>query len=145
MFLRLVTDPPIESSYSSVLTTASPRFCRGVTCSDSDSFYYFTYAEVIRLNISITGLYTIRSQSSLDTFGYLYNRSYEPTYYFINLIAINDDYGRDLQFQFSSQLSADGTYVLVVTTYPQNVIGAFSIIVTGPGSVGFTKIDPSGE
>lgn len=147
MYLFLLANSSlVSSSYTSALTDESPTFCRDFIC-DTSGFILNTpcYFDTIQLNITVTGLYTIVSDSSLDTLGCLYNGSYEPTYYFINMIAIDDDSDANSQFRITIQLSAGGTYILLFTTHLPMQTGEFSVAVVGPGPVGLTKINAAGK
>jgi hypothetical protein len=79
----------------------------------------------------------------MNIYGYLYDYSFDPTYPFQNLITYDDDSAGDQQFQISRNQQYASTYVLVVTTYSNYVIGSFSIIAVGPVSVSMTLIMPA--
>lgn len=147
MYLFLLANRSlIWSSYASALTNETPTFCRDYFCDTSGSADKSPcHYETILLNITVTGLYRISSYSSLDTLGCLYNGSYEPTYFRINLIAIDDQSDGNSQFRITIELSAGGTYILLFTTYFPMQIGEFSVHVIGPGRVGLTKIDATGK
>ncbi|CAF0923840.1 unnamed protein product [Adineta steineri] len=124
----------VASNYSSALTTNSSRFCRTGNC--SASIYYY---QAIQLNVSTTGTYTILCSSTIDTYGYLYNNTFNSSTLSLNQIASDDDSGGNSQFMFLILLQAVGKYILIVTTYNQNVTGSFSIISTGVSPVGYVK------
>ena len=137
---RIVNTTLFSTTYSSTLSNRSQTICRTGTC--SGPIFYF---EALLLNIAVTGSYRIFSQSSMDTFGYLYNRTFDPTYMSVNLILSDDDGYGNRQFLLSSILEAGGTFIAVATTYSANITGAFSVIATGPGPIGITKINATSE
>ncbi|CAF1431482.1 unnamed protein product, partial [Rotaria sordida] len=128
----------ITSPYSSVLTNASEQFCRVDDCSDS-AYYY----QAFRLKISITGYYSFKSISNIDTYGYMYNNSFVPPDPSQHLLASNNDDAGNQQFHLYIKLDTTSTYFLVVTTFNRNVTGPFSINVTGLGSVAFSPMNAS--
>ena len=84
--------------------------------------------------VSTAGSYQIQSISGLDLYGLLYTSQFNPAVANGNLLKDNDDGAGSQQFLLSGYLSS-GTYVLVVTTFAQNVTGSFSISVRGPATV----------
>ncbi|CAF1054190.1 unnamed protein product [Adineta steineri] len=125
----------VASNYSSTLITNSSRFCRTGNC--SASIYYY---QAIQLNVSTTGTYTILCSSTMNTYGYLYNNTFNSSSLSLNQFASDDDSGGNNQFMFLILLQAVGKYILIVTTYKQNVTGSFSIISTGAGTVRYVKL-----
>lgn len=93
--------------------------------------------------VSTTGNYTFTSNSAFDTVGYLYGDAFIPSYPFQNLITSDDDGNTGGQFKISLLLEAGSTYVLIFTTYSQNITGSFLIRVVGPASVGPSWIVPT--
>ncbi|UJR12884.1 hypothetical protein I4U23_017058 [Adineta vaga] len=122
----------VQSIYSSALMDSSPTYCRESVC--SRSFYYY---QAIKINILTSGSYTIASNSSMDTYGYLYNDMFNPSFPSQNLIAKSDDNAANSQFGFVQFLQSTETYIVVVTTYTVRIMGAFSLIVNGAASVTF--------
>ncbi|UJR06811.1 hypothetical protein I4U23_011098 [Adineta vaga] len=128
-----ITGPPrIESTYSSALTYSSSMYCRADVCSGSPYYY-----QAIKINISINGLYNIASNSNMDTYGYLYNGTFDSLFPSQNLILQNDDGAANNQFGFGYFLQFTGTYIVVVTTYYKNITGPFLLIVNGGASATF--------
>ncbi|CAF4100912.1 unnamed protein product, partial [Rotaria sp. Silwood2] len=128
-------------TYSSVLTFNSQTFChRTDNCLDSPFFY-----EALQLNISMDGNYTFLCNSSMDTYGYLYNNTFDPVYPTMNILAIDDDSGGNYQFMFSMFLQTLSQYILVATTYNKNITGPFTITAHGLAPVGFTRINISSK
>ncbi|CAF1088909.1 unnamed protein product [Adineta steineri] len=122
----------IDSFYSSNLTTTSPLFCDKGTCPKSTYFY-----QSIQLNVSTTGSYTILSSSSINTYGYIYNSTFNSSSPTFNKIASDDDSGGSSQFMFNVTLQVMWKYILVVTTFSINVTGSFSLVTSGPGPVSY--------
>jgi hypothetical protein len=94
-------------------------------------FYY----KAIQVNVNISGIYTLTSNSTIDTYGYLYINYFNISNLTINLLLQDDDCGGSQQFYMKYSLQHNSTYILIATTYGNNVTGAFSIIVDGPGTV----------
>ncbi|CAF3746296.1 unnamed protein product [Adineta steineri] len=125
----------IQSNYTSVLTTNNPMTCRQVSCL-ATYFYY----EAIKINVSVAGNYTIVSSSSIDTYGFLFNNSFDPLNPIRNLLLYDDDSGGNQQFELTYFLQPLVNYVVVTSTYIQYQTGTFSLIATGPGVINFTRI-----
>jgi hypothetical protein len=88
------------------------------------------------VRVNTTGNYTFRSSSSIrDTYGYLYQGSFYPSYPSFNIVTKDDDNGGNGQFQLTATLRSDITYILVFTTYQEGNIGSFSIVASGPDNV----------
>jgi len=92
--------------------------------------------KAIQIIVSISDFYSFRSVSQIDMYGYLYARYFNATNLYINLLAYDDNSGGNLQFHFEFLLQP-GNYVLVAMICSGNVIGSFSIIVSGPANVTF--------
>ncbi len=89
------------------------------------------------------GTYSFISKSSMDTYGYFYSNSFNPSYPSQDLITSDDDGSGGQQFGINMSLLSVHTYVLVVTTYRANMTGSFSIRTVGPASVGLNSFRPS--
>lgn len=77
----------------------------------------------------------------MDTVGYLYADSFSPSSPQTNLLVADDDSAGNRQFRLIYTLEPGKRYILVLTTYSENTIGAFSIKVTGPAHVSLTSIN----
>ena len=139
-FLHVANASVIQSSYSSALTENHPTYARGGSLSQS-----LNYFEAIQLNVHTSGSYRVRSSSTLDTYGYLYNNSFDPLNPTINLLQSDDDGAGARQFQFTMVFQTMTDYIVVATTYASNVTGAFSILATGPDSMRFSLMNTTGE
>jgi hypothetical protein len=115
--------------YSSALTTDSQTY--GRTSCTSLNYYY----ETIQVNVVKTDWYTLSSNSSLDTYGYLYKDHFNPFNPSENLLLRDDDGCFKNQFRLVTYLQSSARYVLVVTTYYSNVTETFSIVAFGPDNV----------
>ena len=93
----------------------------------------------------MNGTYYIRSNSNIDTYGYIYNGSVDATYPNQNLLDYSDDGGTNHQFMIIITLKSMTKYILVVTTSYIEVTGPFSIIGSGPGLLGFTPVNMTGK
>jgi len=92
------------------------------------------------VQVKTTGYYTFDSSSSFDTYGYLYQENFYPSYPSYNLMSSDDDSAGSGQFQLTGNLQSDIKYVLVFTTYAQRTTGPFSIIASGPDDVSLELI-----
>lgn len=116
--------------YLSALTANSTSYCRQSPC--VGSMYYY---QAIRINVSKNGYYSIVCNSSMNTYGYLYNYNFNPAYPYQDLTLLDDQNAGNNQFKLTYFLQSSVTYIVVATTYSANVTGAFSISVIGTGSV----------
>lgn len=151
-----ISESLVVSTYSSALTTASNYYNR--VPNDGRIFYY----EAIQINAYINGVYTFTGDTPddddnfevttaeylsanetsgndhiRDSYGCLYSDSFSRISPTTNLIACDDDAAGYGQFLLSTTLQADRTYVLVFTTYADNIFGSFSIKASGPYHVEF--------
>jgi hypothetical protein len=132
------TTPSVSSSYTGALSSNSQIFTR-----PQDTMQRLFYYQAIQVTVSTAGTYTLTSSSTMDTRGYLYRTSFDPSNSTVNLIADNDDGGGQLQFRMQIHLEPGQTYILVVTTHRDNVTGSFSVSAIGPGSAGLESWTPS--
>ena len=130
----------MASYYSSALTSTSSSYCRVEPCPGALNNY-----EMIKINVYVPGSYSIRSNSSLDTFGYLYNSTFDLSYPSENLLQSNDDGSGSRQFLLSQVLQTMNDYILVATTFDPAITGAFSIIVQGPAAVTLSFLSTTGQ
>ena len=132
------TTPSVSSSFAGELLSSSSIFYRPQTTTNNPHYF-----QAIQFTVTTAGTYTLRSNSSIDTRGYLYRTSFDPSNATANLITDNDDSGGQLQFLIQVPLETGGTYVLVVTTHREYVTGNFTIYAAGPAFVSLTSITPS--
>lgn len=133
--------PATRSIYTSALTHLSQMY-RGDFWSSRPIGYYY---EAIQLDVSISGIYRLTSNSSMNTYGYLYNGSFNPYFAQTNLLKSDDDSGTNLQFSIRFLLEMSQAYILIFTTDPPNITGPFSIVATGPAPVGWSRIPITSE
>jgi hypothetical protein len=94
----------------------------------------------MRMTVITTGLYSIWSDSTVDTYGYIYKDNFDSLKPFENLFSQHSGSCNVGQFKLIIDLQADTTYILVVTTYRPNMTGNFSIFVSGPDNVTLSPI-----
>ncbi len=133
VFHSLATPGSVQSTYSSAWTTESQSYCR-TSCAVS----YYYYYKAIQVRVGTHGTFSLTSKSSVDTYGYLYNSSFDPLSPSSNLLLQDDEGGNNGQFKLTSFLELDFIYILVATTFDPDTIGSFSISASGPGSVTFS-------
>jgi hypothetical protein len=90
-----------------------------------------------------TGTYNLTSSSSFDSYGCLYDGSFNPLYPSQGLITTDDDGAGSGQFQIDRSLQSGRTYILVVTTYNIGITGSFTIRAGGPASVYMMAYTPT--
>lgn len=94
------------------------------------------YYEAIEIRVNTTGTYTFNTSSSIpDTYGYLYQGNFYPSYPQYNIVVQDDDSAGNNQFKLVATLRSDLTYILVFTTYQQSTTGTFEIVASGPDNV----------
>jgi len=93
------------------------------------------------VRIDTSGFYGFRSEEILDGVVYLYRSYFNPSNERQNLIAHNSLTGGNNQFSFITYLEAGMSYVLVVTIYGPYVSERFRIIVSGPATVVFDRVE----
>jgi hypothetical protein len=116
--------------YSSVLTSHRPKYCQWGNCVTPDYFY-----ELIDMTVAIDGYFQIASDSVMDTVGYLYSGSFDPSHPDINMISCDHEGGGNYQFMIVVYLEGMKNYTLLITTFYPNETGAHSITVTGTSAV----------
>ncbi|CAF5204184.1 unnamed protein product, partial [Rotaria magnacalcarata] len=137
-YLEYAVERTVSSSYSSGLTVASGFYIREDASSD-EIFYY----QAIQVTASISGTYNFISDSEIDTVGYFYENSFDPSVPGENLILTDDDGNGNRQFLIEAFLEAERVYVLVVTTFDSSETGTFSVSASGPGAVDLNSFTPS--
>ncbi|UJR19005.1 hypothetical protein I4U23_022135 [Adineta vaga] len=126
-----VNSTNVQSKYSTALTQSSAKFRHSLGDTQRSNYYY----QAIRISVSMSSVYTISCNSTFDTIGYLYNNTFNVIYPSANLIIADDESGGNSQFMFIIMLNSLLNYTLVVTTYEQNIIGSFTIVIVGAGVV----------
>jgi hypothetical protein len=136
IFSPLLDSTTVYSEYSSSLTGYNQLFCWTGYCFPALKYYYQAFI----VNASSTGFYKIISNSSMDTYGLMYKNSFNSSDPSRNVVVSDDDSGGNNQFQLEVYIDAAIKFILVVTTHWKKVTGAFSIGVTGEGSVTFIGV-----
>ena len=125
--------PSFFVAYYTILSSRNAIFTRP---SGDGNFFYAAF----RVNVTSGGNYTFRSNSAVDTYGYLYTGSFSPSAPSTNLLIADDDSAGNSQFRLTTALQSTGTAILVVTTYSAGATGGVTVIVTGPSAVTFVPI-----
>ena len=110
----------MEYNVSSSLTTNSPVFCRTDACANP-SYYY----QAVSFNVSASGSYTMTTSGGMDTYGLLYDTTFNAADPAQGVIASNDDGSSDGQFVVTEYLQPGMRYTIVVTTYLLGDTGPF--------------------
>ncbi len=130
----LDTSSVIDSVYLSALTISSQKYAR-TGCYEADYYY-----EAIQVKVIDSGMYSFRRNSTINTFGYIYNDTFIPFSPAINLLLKDDGKCFNGQFKLTTVLHTNITYILVVTSDSPNVTETFSISVSGSNTVSFSRI-----
>lgn len=100
----------IQWSYVFTLTADSQLYSQDCNW---QSFHY----EAFEIKVPETRYYTLWSSDSIDTYGYIYENSFDSLNPNENLLIKDDDGGSPKQFKFEIPLYDDTTYIAVITTY----------------------------
>jgi len=68
------------------------------------------------------------SSTISDTYGYLYQGNFYPSYPMYNIITHDDDTAGSRQFRLTANLRSDLKYILIFTTFTGNSFGSFQPI-----------------
>ena len=123
----------IRWTSSFTLTTDSQMYSQDCNL---QSFYY----EAFEVNVPENRYYTIWSSANVDTYGYIYENSFDSLNPTANLLIKNDDGASNDQFKFEIPLYNDTTYILVVTTYFPIKTGNITINMLGLKNVTVTRL-----
>ncbi|CAF0761821.1 unnamed protein product [Adineta steineri] len=124
----------VQSIYSSVLTEKHLTYSR--TGCDLSKYYY----EAIQMNVNESRYYSLNSNSSIDTYGYMYTGNFYPSGPSINSVRENGASFGEHKSGLRVFLQSTTANILVVTTYSPNITGRFSIIVSGINNVTFERL-----
>jgi hypothetical protein len=94
----------------------------------SNSICYF---ETFQITVPTAGEYRIMTTGSLNTFAYLYINDFSVNSLATNLIAFDDDGSGKANFKLLNVLQPNVKYYLVVTSYSNYRVGAFTVVVSG--------------
>ena len=119
------------------MTENSPQYSRQVC--DTSEYYY----EAVQIKVVTSGYYSLSSISSVYMHASLYESYFNPYDVFQQLLSDNSGGCPNAQFQITAYLKANITYVLVVTTSNKKTVGTFSVLVSGPNNVSFSRISKS--
>ena len=142
-----------EKSRSFILAS-TPSFASSVTLTgvlNSDSVVFIRpdgygtgyYLQAYSFIVSTDGLYSFTTDSSIDTYGLLYDDIFNTSMPSGNLMAYDDDGGIGYQFKITLSLQTSKTYTLVVTTHGSFVNGSYSLIASGPVQLSLGMFLPS--
>lgn len=105
--------------------------------------YSILYAyNALRIRVPRTDFYTLTSESTLDTYGCLYDGDFDPSRPSINLVTCDDDRGTNRQFLIGRTLQSSLSYTLVVTTYSTNTYGYYTAKIFGSYTVSVSSYTP---
>ncbi|MCX6074254.1 MAG: DUF4347 domain-containing protein [Campylobacterales bacterium] len=144
---------PVSTDISGTLLTTN-TFDRPQTFADVDqqdytpTFYAATPGDIVgqmgsqfnyftrNVTPSADGTFTfnVTAAEFSDTFLLLYDGSFDPAHPLTNLILAQDD-SATLWSQFSYGLTANHTYVLVLTSFGSGTTGTLTVNVSGPSAV----------
>ena len=116
----------VSSTVNGSLTNGSAEFVRPYGY--GTRYHYHAY----NIPVTTAGTYSFTTASSIDTYGLLYDGTFDPSDPASSLLMSNDDGGIYLQFKITTLLESNKTYTLVVTTHGTSVVGSYSLIASGP-------------
>jgi hypothetical protein len=127
-----------QSIIIGTLSSSDPTFNRPnagsppTTLSTSETNEYY---DVIPITVTTTGMITILSGGSMDTFGFLYGPAgFDPLNPLNNILLGNDDASAtNYNFALTYNFTTLGTYYVVVTTYKHGVMGSYGLSSTAGG------------
>jgi len=93
--------------------------------------------EVLPFTVSASGSYVFQNTAvgSWDNFSFLYKTAFNPATPLVNGVVGNDD-NPDIGLSgFTSSLTAGTSYFYVATGFDPSEFGAYSLSISGPGSV----------
>ena len=136
------------------IIASRPSFAYSVTVAgvlNSDSVVFIRpngygagyYLQAYSFMVSTDGLYSFTTNSSIDTYGLLYDDTFNTSMSSANLMEYDDDSGIGYQFKITTLLESSKTYTLVVTTHGSFVNGSYSLIASGPVQLSLTMFVPS--
>ncbi len=127
--------PLLLGTYYGNLSCSSTTFSRPK--GNTDCYYY----QAIRIENYTNGIYAFISNSSMNTYGYLYNNSFDPSSPSQNLITPYYESNSDGRFPIIYSLQSYQTYILVVATYiPDRIRESLLITAVGPSLVSMYSI-----
>jgi len=131
--IEIQAQASVSTTYSGTITTSSQYYTRkGAT----GTYYY----QAIQVQVPVTGEYTFQSSSTTDTYGYIYQGNFYPTYPQYNVVGEDDESGGSNNFKITASLRSDITYYLIVTTYHTVRIGSYVISASGPNYPTMTSV-----
>ena len=86
------------------------------------------------------GNYIIISRRGIGLRSYIYNKTFNPSDPYANLLGKGQIFDRYSTFKLSTFLHINYTYVLVISAVNLNNKGNFSVIASGPNKVIFNRI-----
>ncbi|CAF1277097.1 unnamed protein product [Didymodactylos carnosus] len=125
----------VQWTNSSALTTNSQIYSRDC---GQDKFYYDSF----EVKVPESRYYTIWSSSNIDTFGYIYENSFDPLNPSANSSRKDNDGEFNGQFKFEIPLYVNTTYILVVTTFHPITLGEINITIWGLKDVTVKRLTP---
>lgn len=123
-----------QNTYSGTLAATDATFNRpdeGMPPATLSAIGTSVYYDVISLDIVTAGLITFNTSSSWDNFAVLYGSGGLNTASpLTNALVANDDLSRQ-NSGFTYNFTSAGTYYLVVCSFKNNVMGAYTVSVSG--------------
>lgn len=138
MFFFLLAEPPVvNTTLWSILGSNNPVYARP---NNTNSTYFY---DTFKIVVPTTGFYGIGTNSNFDTYGYLYSVTFVPDAPLEFLAASDDDSGGNGQFQIKAYLERYFTYTLVATTFDEQKVGSYVVIVSGPRQAELIRTTPN--
>ena len=128
--------PPMEYSiYTSAFNRDGATYS-GKRCSTSKYYY-----QALQINVTVSGRYSISSQSEVNVHGFLYRDVFDVIDPSLNLTERDSVGCGNGQFRLQTHLQTNITYILVVTPLDAERLVQFSLVPVGAGTLTFTRLD----
>ena len=121
----------IQVVHSSKLTLDNPTYYRD--CEVPQCHY-----ESVQIHVHTKGLYVLWSESTTQTYGYIYEDDFNPLKPSDNLLLRHNGDCNDKQFKLIIDLEVHTRYILVITTHRPKTLMNFLVFVSGPDNVTLT-------
>lgn len=122
--------------FNGSLTSSSTNYSK--TGVGSTDYYY----QAMHVTNYIRGMYTFRSDSTMNSYGALYDGDFDPRNPGQNKIESDDYSAGNQQFLIAHFLETNMTYTLIYSTQLEKVTGDYKIVSTGAGSLTLVPFTP---
>jgi hypothetical protein len=115
-------------------TNDSAKF--GIINTSTSDYHYAAF----EISVVVASNYSFSTESNINTYGYMYNHTFQPDNPSLNLLTEDGNVGENGQFKLTVFLHPWTSYILVVTTSSPNATDRFLIVASGPTTVALRHI-----